>query len=238
MMRVLAYLIPFSLALFFGYSLGSGRDFSKQTARSSFPVVEEKSFAIVIHSYKEVLSCERVLQSIFEQEYENYRVIFFDDASFDGTWEKVLSFILDKNQEERVILMQNDERLGESGCLERAASSLLGQEIVIPLDAKNWLAHPHALSQLNAVYQNPEIWMTIGSSILYPNYQKAIAGALISSETPLSFYANLMDLEEGVPRLERKDYGTCIQKRAKNHFALVDEPLFFFNQGRWRCSFH
>src|ERR1700723_2053814 len=97
------YLFPILAAVFFGYWMGEGRTSKDETASSEatfhpeidFPVTEEKQFAAVVYSYKNAKVSERVLKSIFEQEYDHFRVIFFDDASQDGTFEKVQSFVLE-----------------------------------------------------------------------------------------------------------------------------------------------
>ena len=62
---------------------------------TDFPVTEDKPIAIVVYSYKNGKTCERALQSIFEQDYERYRILFFDDHSQDGTFEKVQSYVLE-----------------------------------------------------------------------------------------------------------------------------------------------
>ncbi len=241
MIRFFLYLIPLSLALFFGYTLGSGKSYPRSADKNILSASEEKRFAIVVHSYKNGALCERSLRSILEQRYENYRVFFFDDASFDGTLEKARSFILEKNQEEKVVLLHNEEHLGELQCLAKALAFLSGQEIIIPLNAKDWMAHPDVLQTLNAAYQNSDVWMTKGGSILYPSYERAPIDThtAISAEIPISFYARLIDpsLDHSHLRPERKFYGALLQRLAKNHCTLLDSPLFFVNQGQWRaCS--
>ena len=44
------------------------------------------------------------LDSIFNQDYENYRVIYIDDCSSDGTADLVESYIQEKGQAGRVTL--------------------------------------------------------------------------------------------------------------------------------------
>src|SRR3990167_1367437 len=137
----------------------------------SFPLVEHKSFALILYAHNQATWIERTLRSIFEQEHDYLRVILMDDGSTDGTSEKAQSFIVDAKQEHRVILIRNETALGPVACLYRAIDSCLDREIVIPLDAKDWLVNPFVLSRLNAVYQNPQVWLTLGQSIQYPSYE-------------------------------------------------------------------
>ena len=149
MIRKFFYFLPIMVAILFGYWMGKDPQKKLESTlikneihpEKEFPLSEEKSFAIVLYSYKNAKFCERTLKSIFEQEYESFRIVFFDDASEDGTFEKVQSFVLENKQEHRVILIQNPEKLGPVACMARAASTLQNLEIVIPLDVKDWLAH-------------------------------------------------------------------------------------------------
>src|SRR5258708_35420663 len=48
----------------------------------------EKPFVIVVPSYNNGRYCEQNLLSILGQEYDNFRVIYIDDASTDDTLDK------------------------------------------------------------------------------------------------------------------------------------------------------
>lgn len=136
-----------------------------------FPLTEHKSFAVVIHAYNDSLWCERALRSVFEQDHDYCRVIFIDDGSADGTFEKAQQFVVDNQQEHRVILMRNERRQGLAGCLYRAADSCLDREIIVPLQGREWFAHPQILSRLNHLYQNPDLWIAFGQTVRYPDYE-------------------------------------------------------------------
>ena len=134
------------------------------------PITDHQSFAIVIYAHNAASWCERALHSVFEQDYEQYRVLFVDDGSVDGTLETAQRFIVDNKQDHRVIAIRNDTALGSVGSLYRAASYCQDAEILIPLDAQNWLSHDGVLSRLNQLFQNPDTWITFGQSIQYPAY--------------------------------------------------------------------
>jgi hypothetical protein len=207
-----------------------------------FPVVEEKAFAIVVHSYKNVKLCEKTLKSIMSQEYERFRVIFFDDGSKDGTFEKVQNFVLENKQDSRVILIQNPEKLGAVACLARAAATMQNHEIAIPLDVKDWFAHPKVLSRLNAVYQNPDVWITLAGSLFYPTYERAECKSWecgVPSHIPTSFYASLFKevrlsdlVQNGRYVLGRDAYLEPLLKMAGGRTRILEEPLFITNLAR------
>ena len=169
--------------IFFAFLSGAGELKRMHSPKASFsplikglkverdlPVTENKSFAIIIYAHNASSWCERALRSVFEQDYEHYRVLFVDDASVDGTLELAQKFIVDNQQDRRVIAIRNNECLGFVGSLYRAADYCQDPEIIIPLDAQNWLTHDHVLSRMNEVFQNPDIWISFGQSMEYPAY--------------------------------------------------------------------
>ena len=250
MIRKFFYLFPIFLAVFFGFHMGRGPKPNKEVSLAieiphperDFPLTEEKAFAIVVYSYKNAKICERTLKSIFEQEYDRFRVVFFDDGSQDGTFEKVQSFVLDNKQEHRVILIQNSEKLGPVACLYRAAATMQDREIVVPLDVKDWLAHPRVLDRLNAVYQNPDVWITAAGPILYPSYEKSDCASKLEklpSFIPVSFYSalfkqiRLADLvQEGRFVNGRDSYLDPLLQMSGGRSRVLNEPLFIANFAR------
>lgn len=194
-----------------------------------FPVAEHKSFVVVVYAYNQSLWCERALRSIFEQDYDHYRVILIDDGSTDGTSEKANQFIIDNNQGEKVILIRNETRLGQVACLYRAIDSCLDREIVIPLAAKDWLSSPVALNRLNIAYQNPDVWITLGQAIDYPSYE-------IREEAQTSYYAalfkqiRLQDLfKKGRFATSPDAYLTPLVEMAGGRVRKMQELISFFN---------
>lgn len=160
------------------------RALTKVQPEKEFPVSEHKSFVVVIYAYNQEAWCVRALRSVFEQDYDHYRVIVIDDASIDKTEEKAKQFVLDNNQDEKVILIRNETHLGPVASLYRAIDSCLDREIVIPLNGKDWLSAPTVLNRLNIAYQNPDVWLAQGQSIEYPSYA-------IREEGQISYYAAL-----------------------------------------------
>lgn len=146
-----------------------------------FPITEKKAFVVVITSYNNETVCERNLFSVFDQTYDNYRIIYIDDCSTDKTYEKVQEFIKERNQEERVTLIHNETRKLKLSNLYHAYTSCKDDEIIVCLDGDDWIAHGNVLKELNHYYQNPDVWLTYGSAINHPKYEKR-DGAIISDD--------------------------------------------------------
>lgn len=194
-----------------------------------FPITEHKSFVIVIYGHNQDQWCERALRSVFEQDYDHYRVILVNDASIDQTEEKAKQFIEDNHQDEKVILMRNETRLGLVASLYRAIDSCLDKEIVIPLYAKDWLSSPMVLQKLNIAYQNPNVWLTLGQTIDYPTYA-------IRDEGQTSYYAavfkqlRLKDLfSHGRFATNAEAYLAPLKQISGGRIRNLQEPISFLN---------
>jgi len=131
---------------------------------SLFGSVPEKPFVVVIPSYKNADWYQKNLDSVFYQNYSNYRVVYVDDCSPDRTADLVSRYVLDHGQSERFTLVRNIERKLKAFNFYHAIHQLCDdEEIVVELDGDDWLASPDVLSILNEVYLDPNIWMTYGS---------------------------------------------------------------------------
>lgn len=140
--------------------------------KTPFPVVEQKPLTLVITSYNNETVCKRNLQSIFDQTYENYRVIYIDDSSKDATYEKVKAYVRERGKEDKITLIRNQTRRLKLANVYNAYHSCEDHEIIVSIDGDDWLAHEQVLEKINEAYQNPDVWMTYGSAITHPDYNR------------------------------------------------------------------
>lgn len=128
----------------------------------------ELPIVVVIPSYNNAEWYQRNLDSVFNQNYKNYRVIYVDDASPDGTGKLVKDYIKKKKQERRVKVIQNDSRVGALANTYKACWLCNGNEIVAILDGDDWFPHDKVLEKLGSVYADSNVWATYGQFIYYP----------------------------------------------------------------------
>jgi glycosyltransferase involved in cell wall biosynthesis len=193
---------------------------------------EQKPFVFVIYAHNALHECERMLRSIFAQEYDRYRVVWVDDASSDASWAKVEQFIIDNHQDQKTILIRSEERVGPVGALYRAAAALSAQEILIPLDAKDWLTRRDLLQELNRAYQDPHLWALVAPALMYPSY-------VVKPDGFVSFYLSLfrqLRLEDLFARGSFLDspraYVQPIVELAAGHSWVLSQPLLFWNMAK------
>lgn len=120
------------------------------------------------------------LDSTLFQAYDNYRMIYVDDASPDGTGNLVEAYVKEKNKSNMVTLIKNTTRLGLMANIYQAVHKCKDEEIVMMVEADDQLAHDNVLQIINQAYQDPSIWLTYGNhTALHDN-----GGSSGSSEVP------------------------------------------------------
>lgn len=134
---------------------------------------KEKLIVVVIPSYNNALWYENNLLSIFMQEYDNYRIIYIDDASTDGTADLVEAYVAAAGQAARVTLVRNAEHTGHLYNHIQAISMTEDEAIVVHLDGDDWLrldeeVRTDIFTMLNEIYEDPQVWLTYGSYYRYP----------------------------------------------------------------------
>lgn len=158
--------------------------------------IEDKPFVVVTPSYNNERWYESNLNSILNQDYDNYRILYIDDCSSDQTALLVENYLVEHHVDYRVVcfdemqyasipetvdgfanlvnqekrhftLIKNKKRAGALANLYRAIHSCQDEEIIATVDGDDWLAHPQVIKNLNETYQG-EVWFTHGCLKEYP----------------------------------------------------------------------
>jgi len=130
---------------------------------------EDKKIVVLTTSYNNCKWYKKNLDSIFNQKYSNFRLIYVDDQSPDGTGKLVEQYITQNNLQENVTLIKNETRRLALYNIYHAIHSCDNDEIIVSLDGDDWFTHPHVLSKINDVYSDPNIWITYGQFVLASN---------------------------------------------------------------------
>ena len=105
------------------------------------------------------------IDSIKNQKYDNYVHVIVDDNSNDDT-----SKIIEENKHDKLVIYKNYQNVKwVSNALQYLDSHIESEEdVVVIVDADDWLAHDYVFKKLNEVYTNEKAWMTY-SLFKYPN---------------------------------------------------------------------
>lgn len=129
----------------------------------------QKKIVIVIPSYNNQKWYQRNLQSVLSQNYTNFRAIYTDDCSPDGTSNLVEAYLINNDPDNKITLVKNTTRHGALFNLYTMIHSCDDDEIIVTLDGDDWFPDKHVLTRLNEVYSINEIWLTYGQFQLHPS---------------------------------------------------------------------
>jgi glycosyltransferase involved in cell wall biosynthesis len=149
---------------------------------------QEHPLVVVIPTYNNALVCQKNLESVFSQNYSNYRVILIDDCSQDDTYKLVKSSIAEKGYTDRVVLIRNTERKKALANHYRAVHMCHDDEIIVQLDGDDWFKHERVLERINEVYQDSHVWLTYGQHEVFPSGKLGCCKQLLSATIKLNCY--------------------------------------------------
>lgn len=123
-----------------------------------------RKFVVFVPSYNNEAFCKKNLESIFNQTYKNYRVVYFDDKSTDSTYQKVCEIVANSGMVGRTTIVRNlKNQKNLKNLYDCVHDHCLDDEIVVNLDGDDFFAHVNVLKNLNAYYQPDDVWMTWGN---------------------------------------------------------------------------
>jgi len=123
-------------------------------------------FTIITPSYNNLDWVEYNLASILNQTHTNWRLLYIDDCSTDGTFEKV-SEILKDNPQCKVI--RNKTNKGAAYNYIEPLRHLFpdDDEIIVHLDGDDWFFNDNVLADLDNYYNQRKCWMTYGQFVCW-----------------------------------------------------------------------
>lgn len=125
---------------------------------------------VIIPSYNNIKWYKKNIDTLIAQDvsYKNWFAIYVDDCSTDGTRTAVKEYIKEKGYAEKIIVIENNQRVGACANIDRMVRRLKDRIIVVLYDGDDWWAHDCVLFRINQAYQNPNVWLTYGQFEFYP----------------------------------------------------------------------
>ena len=148
------------------------KNYIKNLFNFYFKKYPEKEINVVIPSYNNAKWYKKNLDSVFNQKYKNYKIIYLDDASTDGTTELVAEYAKKQNKQDKITLIKNSLRVGATENRYTGSHMAPDDAIVIILDGDDWLANNSVFSYINKIYSSDDIWVTYGQFARWPSGEK------------------------------------------------------------------
>lgn len=122
----------------------------------------ELPITIIIVAHNNEDSYERCLESVFKQEYGNFRTIIIDDASTDGTAEYIKSYCTRYAGSVPVVLRAHNTLSSPVACFYRSVHECDNDEIILMMSCEDWLSSDQTLSNINTMFRDPNLWVVQG----------------------------------------------------------------------------
>jgi len=127
-------------------------------------------FKIIIPSYNNEAWSQVNVESILEQDYKNYEVLYIDDCSTDNTRKSIELLI---NDDPKWTIVTNDSNMKRGYNISPINPNIQNfidddEDILVFVDGDDWLAESTVLSQLNDFYNKHKCWMSYGGYVDYP----------------------------------------------------------------------
>ncbi len=132
--------------------------------KSKNNIHNEIKISIAISTYNRACKLNRLLNSVIQQNYNNYEIIIVDDKSTDNTHELVRKF-KEKNQKTTINYYINEKNSGVAFSKKRGYMLCTG-DIIIFSDDDDYYIDNNYFAKLEEIYKNnPECTMTVASTI-------------------------------------------------------------------------
>jgi glycosyltransferase involved in cell wall biosynthesis len=129
----------------------------------------QKRIVIVTASYKNAEWYLWNLSSVFEQNYENWHLIYIDDCSPDRTGELVEEYVRLRGFDKNVTVIRNGTRKKALANLYNAIHMCAPDDIVVLLDGDDRFSSRNVLKEVNQMYTEHDVWLTYGQFKRYPD---------------------------------------------------------------------
>lgn len=149
----------------------------------ALPVLStDRHFMVIIPSRNNSRWCERNLNALISQKYDNWHAIYINDASTDDTQQKVEDFIRGHHLENKIRLINNETRLGAMENIYRAVYMCDDWDVVVLYDGDDWFNGTNVFDVLNKAYLDKNVWLTYGSYKDHPGGRRGSCARKVPSK--------------------------------------------------------
>lgn len=114
-------------------------------------VYEEPAMCVIIPSFNNINYYVKNLSSLMNQNYTNWRAVYIDDVSQDGTYDAVKKYIDDNDLWERITLMRQSQHNAQCCGRYMGYYSADDDEIVCNMDGDDWMYDREDSHKYNAL---------------------------------------------------------------------------------------
>jgi glycosyltransferase involved in cell wall biosynthesis len=213
--------------------------------------MKDSHFTVIIPAYNCKNWVVKNLNSVINQDYENYKIVYVDDCSKDDTYQIAESILSQSGKDYEIV--RNESNMKALYNLHTHITRAEKGTIIVTLDGDDSLAGVDVFNTLNKHYQDANCWMTVGSYVQNDNY--IVVSPQVSDDywdhnirkMPWSFSHLRTFRKELFCKIEKKDlldlddrFYSCTFDRAmmypmvemsgKERVRLINDVLYIYNR--------
>lgn len=116
--------------------------------------MSKNRFVVITPTFNCKEKIKRTIWSVVGQTYENWKMVIIDDMSSDGTGDYIRTFLKTHNLSDKITVKSRDEKYGETRNTYEECKLLSNEDIVIRLDAGDFITDLACFDFLNIIYTN------------------------------------------------------------------------------------
>ena len=128
-------------------------------------------FVLLVGSYNNEKWVAQNIESVLQQTHKNFRLVYYNAASTDKTYELVQSYA---KQDTRITLHSTSTRNLKTWFFHNLPliETIYDNDIICVLDGDDFLSNDEVLNYLNEIYNQTNCWMTYGGMICWEGGDK------------------------------------------------------------------
>ena len=137
----------------------------KSSDKHSPENINQVEFVVVVPSYNNQAWYKKNLDSITQQTYPHFEIIYVNDCSTDKTSELVKQYRRTSPLKNRIKIINQPVRGGPLASQYTAIHQCPDHKVIVTVDGDDMLISPTVLQKLAKIYADKTIWLTHGSYV-------------------------------------------------------------------------
>ena len=172
---------------------------------------------------------EQCVSSLITQKYDNFKMVFIDDCSTDGSFDKL------PKDDQRAVIIRNEIR---KTALENLHDAIMNHcepdDIVVFVDGDDWLPNKKVLSYINEFYEETNCWIMYGQA-QWTDGRRGFACAYTEEqfkqlrETPFRV-SHIRTFRAGLyQKIKEQDPSfSCLKDAGQNYYKMTYDVAIMF----------
>lgn len=129
--------------------------------------IKQPKLKVIVTTYNNENWAETNIESILEQTYKNFEVLYIDDASSDSTYDIAKKTI---NSDNRFKLIRHDSNMSKAYCFMTYIKEFVDDnDIILFIDGDDWIPYNNIFQHVSDFYTNHNCWVAYTKLICYPS---------------------------------------------------------------------